>query len=197
MTAPKVLISDKMDPKAAAIFKERGIDVDVITGKTKDELIAMIGAYDGLAIRSLQMIFAHLPAAYDSACSGTPDPAAREKMANAATMAGMAFANAFLGVLIPLAGLAMIWPDVTRSSGIGVLSTAHAWFLPPTCRPQSPTAGRAGASPRRRRWRSTRTTRLVPGSTRRARRARTALRGEPARPSRRSRGRAASAPARP
>ena len=44
MTAPKVLISDKMDPKAAAIFKERGIDVDVITGKTKDELIAMIGS---------------------------------------------------------------------------------------------------------------------------------------------------------
>ncbi len=37
MTAPKVLISDKMDPKAAAIFKERGIDVDVITGKTRPD----------------------------------------------------------------------------------------------------------------------------------------------------------------
>jgi len=52
MTKPRVLISDKMDPKAAEIFRERGCDVDVITGKTKDELIAMIGDYDGLAIRS-------------------------------------------------------------------------------------------------------------------------------------------------
>ena len=52
MTKPKVLISDTMDPKAAEIFRERGCDVDVITGKTPDELAAMIGAYDGLAIRS-------------------------------------------------------------------------------------------------------------------------------------------------
>ena len=63
MTAPKVLISDKMDPKAAAIFKERGIDVDVITGKTKDELIAMIGDYDGLAIRSATKVTADVLAA--------------------------------------------------------------------------------------------------------------------------------------
>ncbi|WP_419825211.1 phosphoglycerate dehydrogenase [Sphingomonas sp.] len=49
---PKVLISDKMDPRAAEIFRERGVEVDEITGKTKDELIAMIGTYDGLAIRS-------------------------------------------------------------------------------------------------------------------------------------------------
>jgi len=49
---PKVLISDKMDPRAAQIFRERGVEVDEITGKTKDELIAMIGEYDGLAIRS-------------------------------------------------------------------------------------------------------------------------------------------------
>ncbi len=50
---------------------------------------------DGLAMRSLQMIFKYLPRAYDN---GPNDPEAREKMANAATMAGMAFANAFLGV---------------------------------------------------------------------------------------------------
>ena len=50
---------------------------------------------DGLAIRPLQMIFQYLPRAYDN---GPNDPVAREKMANAATMAGMAFANAFLGV---------------------------------------------------------------------------------------------------
>ncbi|WP_025587639.1 phosphoglycerate dehydrogenase [Sphingomonas sp. UNC305MFCol5.2] len=49
---PKVLISDKMDPKAAQIFRERGVEVDEITGKTPEELIAIIGQYDGLAIRS-------------------------------------------------------------------------------------------------------------------------------------------------
>ena len=50
---------------------------------------------DGLALRSLKNIFEYLPRAYDN---GQIDVEAREKMANAATMAGMAFANAFLGV---------------------------------------------------------------------------------------------------
>ncbi len=50
---------------------------------------------DGIALRSLKMVFEYLPRAYDN---GPNDPVAREKMANAATMAGMAFANAFLGV---------------------------------------------------------------------------------------------------
>ncbi len=50
---------------------------------------------DGLAKQALQVIFEYLPRAYDN---GQTDIEAREKMANAATMAGMAFANAFLGV---------------------------------------------------------------------------------------------------
>ena len=50
---------------------------------------------DGLALRSLKLIFENLPRAYEN---GPKDPRARENMANAATMAGMAFANAFLGV---------------------------------------------------------------------------------------------------
>lgn len=58
---------------------------------------------DGLALRSLKMIFEYLPRAYDSAVTGVPDAEAREKMANAATMAGMAFANAFLGVMHSMA----------------------------------------------------------------------------------------------
>jgi D-3-phosphoglycerate dehydrogenase len=41
-----------MDPRAAEIFRERGVEVDEITGKTPDELAAIIGQYDGLAIRS-------------------------------------------------------------------------------------------------------------------------------------------------
>jgi D-3-phosphoglycerate dehydrogenase / 2-oxoglutarate reductase len=52
MTKPRILISDQMDPKAEQIFRERGCDVDVITGKTPEELGEIIGQYDGLAIRS-------------------------------------------------------------------------------------------------------------------------------------------------
>ena len=50
--APKVLISDKLSPAAVEIFKNNGIEVDVKTGLTRDELIEIIGDYDGLAIRS-------------------------------------------------------------------------------------------------------------------------------------------------
>jgi len=49
---PKVLIADKMSPRAAEIFKERGVEVDVITGLERDELIKIIDQYDGLAVRS-------------------------------------------------------------------------------------------------------------------------------------------------
>ena len=50
---------------------------------------------DGLALKALKVIFEYLPRAYEN---GQTDVEAREKMANAATIAGMAFANAFLGV---------------------------------------------------------------------------------------------------
>jgi D-3-phosphoglycerate dehydrogenase / 2-oxoglutarate reductase len=60
MSQPKVLISDAMDPRAAAIFRERGIAVDEITGQTPDQLAAIIGNYDGLAIRSSTKVTAKL-----------------------------------------------------------------------------------------------------------------------------------------
>jgi D-3-phosphoglycerate dehydrogenase len=52
--APKVLVSDKLSETAVQIFKDRGIDVtfDPSIGKDKDKLLAVIGQYDGLAIRS-------------------------------------------------------------------------------------------------------------------------------------------------
>lgn len=50
--APRVLISDKLSPLAKKIFEERGIDADVKVGLDKDELLEIIGDYDGLAIRS-------------------------------------------------------------------------------------------------------------------------------------------------
>lgn len=52
MSKPRVLISDKMNPLAAEIFEKKGCAVDVITGKSEEELIKIIGDYDGLAIRS-------------------------------------------------------------------------------------------------------------------------------------------------
>src|SRR5881398_3262059 len=50
--AVRVIIADKMDPRAAAIFRQRGIDVDEKPGLTADELNGIIGEYDGVAVRS-------------------------------------------------------------------------------------------------------------------------------------------------
>ena len=57
---PKVLISDKLSPAAAQIFTDRGVEVDIKTGLSKDELIAIIGDYDGLAIRSATKVTAEV-----------------------------------------------------------------------------------------------------------------------------------------
>lgn len=70
--------------------------IDAVTHDLEAIASMMATEYtDGLAKESLKMIFEYLPRAYNN---GSNDPEAREKMANAATMAGMAFANAFLGV---------------------------------------------------------------------------------------------------
>jgi D-3-phosphoglycerate dehydrogenase / 2-oxoglutarate reductase len=57
---PKVLISDQLSPAAVQIFKDRGVDVDVKPGLTKEELKSIIGRYDGLAIRSATKVTADL-----------------------------------------------------------------------------------------------------------------------------------------
>ena len=49
---PKVLIADSLSPAAAQIFRDRGVEVDEKVGLSKDELISIIGEYDGLAVRS-------------------------------------------------------------------------------------------------------------------------------------------------
>ena len=49
---PRVLIADSLSPAAVEIFRQRGVDADVKVGLSKDELIAIIGDYDGLAVRS-------------------------------------------------------------------------------------------------------------------------------------------------
>ena len=55
---PKVLIADKLSAAALALFKERGVEADVKTGLSKEELLAIVGDYDGIAIRSATKITA-------------------------------------------------------------------------------------------------------------------------------------------
>ncbi len=70
--------------------------IDAVTHALEAYASMMATDYtDGLALQALKTLFRYLPRAYEN---GSADPEAREKMANAATMAGMAFANAFLGV---------------------------------------------------------------------------------------------------
>lgn len=82
MTAPKGLTASS------------GIDAAVHALEAYASMMAT-DYTDGLALRALKLIFEYLPRAYDN---GATDYVAREMMCNAATMAGMAFANAFLGV---------------------------------------------------------------------------------------------------
>ncbi len=82
MTAPKGLTSAS--------------GIDALTHAIEAYVSIMATDYtDGLALKAIEIIFKYLPICYDN---GNNEPFAREKMANAATLAGMAFANAFLGV---------------------------------------------------------------------------------------------------
>jgi len=55
---PKVLIADKLSPQAMSVFKRRGIEADVKTGLAPEELIKIIGGYEGLAVRSATKVTA-------------------------------------------------------------------------------------------------------------------------------------------
>ena len=70
--------------------------IDALTHALEAYASVLASEYcDGLALQAMKSIFEYLPRAYEN---GANDPVAREKMANASTMAGMAFANAFLGI---------------------------------------------------------------------------------------------------
>ena len=93
---PKMAIIDAnmMDDAPASLTAASGIDA--VTHALEAYASMMATEYtDGLAKESLKICFEYLPRAY---ANGAKDSEAREKMANAATLAGMAFANAFLGV---------------------------------------------------------------------------------------------------
>lgn len=93
---PKMAIIDTDFHMSAPKSLTAASGIDAVTHALEAIASVMATDYtDGLAIKALQTIFKYLPRAYDN---GQTDIEAREKMANAATMAGMAFANAFLGV---------------------------------------------------------------------------------------------------
>ncbi len=93
---PKMAIIDTDFHMSAPRGLTAASGIDAVTHALEAYASIMATDYtDGLALRALKTIFTYLPRAYDN---GQRDIEAREKMANAATMAGMAFANAFLGV---------------------------------------------------------------------------------------------------
>jgi len=93
---PKMAIVDSNMMMNAPRGLTSASGIDALTHALEAYASMMATEYtDGLAKEAIKNIFEYLPAAYEK---GAEDPIAREKMANAATMAGMAFANAFLGV---------------------------------------------------------------------------------------------------
>lgn len=93
---PKMAIvdADMMMNQPKGLTSASGIDA--LTHALEAYASIMATDYtDGLALKAMKNIFAYLPSAYEN---GAADPIAREKMADASTMAGMSFANAFLGV---------------------------------------------------------------------------------------------------
>ena len=93
---PKMAIIDTDFHMTAPKGLTAASGIDAVTHALEAYASMMATDYtDGLALKALKTIFEYLPRAYED---GTNDVEAREKMANAATMAGMAFANAFLGV---------------------------------------------------------------------------------------------------
>ncbi len=93
---PKMAIIDTDLHMSAPKGLTAASGIDAVTHALEAYASVMATDYtDGLALKALKTIFEYLPRAYEN---GQNDVEAREKMANAATMAGMAFANAFLGV---------------------------------------------------------------------------------------------------
>ena len=89
-----IIDADNMMPQPKGLTSASGIDA--LTHALEAYASIMATDYtDGLALKAMKNIFAYLPSAYEN---GANDQIAREKMADASTMAGMAFANAFLGV---------------------------------------------------------------------------------------------------
>ena len=89
-----IVDADNMMSQPRGLTAASGIDVLTHALEAYASMLAT-DYTDGLALKAMKNVFTYLPRAYDR---GADDPEAREKMADASCMAGMAFANAFLGV---------------------------------------------------------------------------------------------------
>ena len=153
----RVLIADKMDPKAAAIFRERGIDVDEKPGLSPEEFRAIIGEYDGLAVRSSTKVNA---AAMDAAVprlkvigrggigvgtSTSVIPYVADQIAMARlTRAAYALMVSLLPATATVVGLIVLTqvPSATDVAGIALVIVGvalHREPTPPPAAPPSPT----------------------------------------------------------
>ena len=125
---PKVLISDKMSPRAKDVFENAGVEVDVITGLNEQELIKVIGEYDGLAIRSSTTVTeAVLKAATNLKVIGRAGIGVDNIDVQAATKAGVVVMNTPFGNAITTAehaiammmALARQIPQANQSTHLG------------------------------------------------------------------------------
>jgi acetaldehyde dehydrogenase /alcohol dehydrogenase adhE len=89
-----IVDADNMMTQPKGLTAASGIDV--LTHALEAYVSMMASSYtDGIALKAMKLVFEYLPSAYEN---GANDPIARERMSEASCLAGMAFANAFLGV---------------------------------------------------------------------------------------------------
>ena len=124
----KVLIADKMSPEAAKIFERRGVTVDTKTGLSADELIKIIGEYDGLAVRSTTKVnTAIIEAAKNLKVIGRAGIGVDTVDVNAATQKGIVVMNTPFGnsvttaehAIALLMSLARMVPQANASTHAG------------------------------------------------------------------------------
>ena len=157
-TKPKVLISDKMSPLAAQIFRDRGIEVDVKPGLDVDALKAIIGDYDGLAVRSTTKVKgALLDAAKNLKVIGRAGIGVDNVDVGAATAESLglfARLSHFDTADLPFYAAPSLWMVVAKPARIGKLDAAKWKTVTPQCRTTacatSPAATRATKKPKRR-----------------------------------------------
>ncbi|MBB4265598.1 phosphoglycerate dehydrogenase [Roseospira visakhapatnamensis] len=127
---PKVLVSDKLSPTAVEIFRERGITADVKTGLTPEELIAIIGEYDGLAIRSATKVTkAVLAAASNLKVIGRAGIGVDNVDVPAATQSGVVVMNTPYGNAITTAehAIAMMFAQARQIPQANASTHAGKW----------------------------------------------------------------------
>jgi D-3-phosphoglycerate dehydrogenase len=127
---PRVLISDSLSPAAVDIFRQRGVEADVKTGLGRDELIAIVGDYDGLAVRSATKVTRDvLAAAKRLKVVGRAGIGVDNVDIPAATAAGVVVMNTPFGNSITTAehAIAMMFALARQLSAADVSTQAGRW----------------------------------------------------------------------